>query len=237
MIIDCVFEHNGNDTLLFASNFPGAFTRGENLEIATAKMSDEVKSYLKWKGDIIPNEISVRIIQDAPSTLQIADADSDCIFESEKGPITLAEYAKLKALALKSAADLLALFEAIPDKSKELLKKRSTFYGNIPTTADEIYNHTKNVNEYYFGEIGVIASNDGDILSIREQGFFELEKRLEEYLENPTFDGSYGEIWSLKKVFRRFIWHDRIHAKALFRAATRVFDKDAIPNPFCFNEN
>ena len=38
MIIHCVWEHNGNDTLLYATNFVGAYTRGESLEIAKAKM-------------------------------------------------------------------------------------------------------------------------------------------------------------------------------------------------------
>ena len=36
MIINCVWEHNRNDTLLYATNFVGAYTRGESLEIAKA---------------------------------------------------------------------------------------------------------------------------------------------------------------------------------------------------------
>ena len=40
MIINCVWEHNGNDTLLYATNFVGAYTRGESLEIAKTKMPD-----------------------------------------------------------------------------------------------------------------------------------------------------------------------------------------------------
>ena len=38
MISYCVWEHNGNDTLLYATNFVGAYTRGESFEIAKAKM-------------------------------------------------------------------------------------------------------------------------------------------------------------------------------------------------------
>lgn len=41
----CVWEHNGNDTLLYATNFVGAYTRGEGLEIAKAKMPQEIASY------------------------------------------------------------------------------------------------------------------------------------------------------------------------------------------------
>lgn len=47
MKIRCVWEHNGSDTLLYADNFVGAFTRGETKEIAMGKMRREVESYLK----------------------------------------------------------------------------------------------------------------------------------------------------------------------------------------------
>ena len=47
MIIYCVWEHNGNDTLLYAIDYIGAYTRGESLEIAKAKMPGEIISYLK----------------------------------------------------------------------------------------------------------------------------------------------------------------------------------------------
>ena len=50
MTINCVWEHNGNDTLLYAVDYVGAYTRGENLDIAKAKMPAEISSYLKWCG-------------------------------------------------------------------------------------------------------------------------------------------------------------------------------------------
>ena len=42
MEIKCVWEHNGADSLLYAENFIGAFTRGESLEVAKDKMSAEI---------------------------------------------------------------------------------------------------------------------------------------------------------------------------------------------------
>ena len=41
MTINCVWEHNGNDTLLYAENLVGAFTRGENIDVALEKMQQE----------------------------------------------------------------------------------------------------------------------------------------------------------------------------------------------------
>ena len=233
MTINCVWEHNGNDTLLYASDYIGAYTRGKSLEIAKAKMPGEILSYLKWLGEDVTDSIEIIITQEKDSDLAIKDADSDVLFESEKAPLTTDEYEKLKALALKSAKDFLALYESIPDKSATAIAERKTFYGNVPRSADEMYEHTKSVNEYYFAEIDVDADNSGNIYECRKRGFEILETKPD-YLNNSVIEGSYGEDWSLRKVLRRFIWHDRIHARAMYRMAVKVFGAENIANPFCF---
>ena len=233
MTINCVWEHNGNDTLLYAVDYIGAYTRGENLEIAKAKMLGEIISYLKWLGEDTTDNIEVVISQEKDSDLVIKDADSDVLFESEKAPLAADEYEKLKALALKSAKDFLALYDSIPDKSATAIAERKTFYGQVPRTADEMYVHTKNVNEYYFAEIEVDADNGGTIYECRKRGFETLETKPD-FLQNAVIEGSYGEDWSLRKVLRRFIWHDRIHARAMYRMAVKMFGAENVVNPFYF---
>ena len=233
MTINCVWEHNGNDTLLYAIDFIGAYTRGESLEIAKAKMPDEIASYLKWLGEDAFENIEIIIAQEKVSDLAIKDADSDVLFENEKVPLPVEEYEKLKALALKSAKDFITLYESIPDKSATASLARKTFYGNVPRSADEMYEHTKNVNEYYFAEIEIDADNCGNIYECRKRGFEALEAKPD-FLQNAVIEGSYGEDWTLRKVLRRFIWHDRIHARAMYRMAVKVFGAENVINPFCF---
>ena len=233
MKVYCVWEHNGNDTLLYSVDYIGAYTRGESLEIAKAKMPGEIISYLKWSGEDTSDNIEVVITQEKDSELAIKDADSDVLFESEKAPLTADEYEKLKTLALKSAKDFLALYDSIPDKSATAIAERKTFYGQVPRTADEMYEHTKNVNEYYFAEIEVDADNSGTIYECRKRGFEALEAKPD-FLVNAVIEGSYGEDWSIRKVLRRFVWHDRIHARAMYRMAVRLFGESAITNAFRF---
>ena len=233
MTINCVWEHNGRDTLLYAVDFVGAYTRGETLEAAVRKMQAEICSYLKWCGKKAVTSMDIVIIEEKVSELAICDADSDVLFESEKAPLTAEEYKKLKALALKSAQDFLALYDSVPDKNATAAPERKTFYGKVPRSADEMYEHTKNVNTYYFAEIAVDADHDGNIYECRKRGFEVLESNPD-FLQNTVRKGSYGEDWSLRKVLRRFIWHDRIHAKAMYRMATKVFGAESIENPFCF---
>lgn len=235
MQIQCIWEHNGEDSLLYARDFPGAFTRGPSRDAAMRKMPSEISAYLRWKGDPLPEPFQPEIViaQEKSSNLAIADADSDVLFDAERPPLSLPEYLAGKALALKSARDFLALYQAIPERNKSCLPERATFYGPIPRTALEMYEHTKNVNDYYFGEIGVPADHEGSIVACRERGFALLEERME-FLSNEVRLGSYQEEWSLRKVLRRFVWHDRIHAKAMYRMALGTFGPDAVPDVFRF---
>lgn len=233
MTINCVWEHNGRDTLLYVVDFVGAYTRGETLEAAVRKMQAEICSYLKWCGKKAVTSMDIAIIEEKVSELAICDADSDVLFESEKAPLTAEEYKKLKALALKSAQDFLALYDSVPDKNATAAPERKTFYGKVPRSADEMYEHTKNVNTYYFAEIAVDADHDGNIYECRKRGFESLESNPD-FLQSTVRKGSYGEDWSLRKVLRRFIWHDRIHARAMYRMAIKVFGAENVVNPFCF---
>ena len=182
---------------------------------------------------LFENAIEIEIVQEESSGLQIADADSDILFHAERAPLSQEEYEALKALVLKSAYDFHALYTSIPDKEKSCLPQRQTFYGNVPRNAVEMYEHTKNVNAYYFAEINVAVDNAGTIYDCRKKGFSSLEQNAG-FLDNTIFDGSYDELWSLRKVMRRFLWHDRIHAKAMYRMAIKTFGALGAINTFHF---
>lgn len=233
--LGCVWEHNGDDSLLYSVEFPGAFARGETLEAALGKMEREVRAFLRWRGTPADGPLSFEIVQEAASGLDICDADSDVLFVSETGPLSRDTYRERKALALRSARDFQALYDAVPEKDVSGALPRRTFYGPAPRTAAEMYAHVWQVNAYYFGEIGVDADNDGTILDCRLRGFAALEA-TPGYLENRVYHGSYGEDWTLCKLLRRFVWHDRIHARALWRMAARLFGPAAVPDVFCFGD-
>ena len=93
----------------------------------------------------------------------------------DKTPLTWGEYERLRDMAMETARRFLALYESVPDPDSSENPVRQTFYGAVPRTAREMYEHTKNVNAYYFGEIGVEADNEGDIVSCRRRGFEMLE--------------------------------------------------------------
>ncbi len=90
------------------------------------------------------------------------------------------------------------------------------------------------VNSYYFNEIGVKLDSNPDILTGRLLGLEKIEG-VRDFLTQPVIRGSYGEYWSLAKLLRRFLWHDRIHAKAMFNMATTIWGEQ-LANPYYFQE-
>jgi hypothetical protein len=233
MKIRCIWEHNREDSILYAENYIGAFARGPSLEEAILKMPLEIKRFQLWKGETPVDDPVIEIVQEKETDLQIKDADSDVLFDSEAAPLRAEEYRYLKTAAMKSAEDFQTLYGVFPDKNSSANPKRRTFYGDVPRTAEEMYQHTKNVNAYYFSEIGVDADNEGTIVSCRARGFDILET-IPDFLSLETVTGSYDELWSVRKVLRRFIWHDRIHAKAMYRMGVLTFGADVIPDLFRF---
>jgi len=232
--VSAAAEYNRNGYLLYAVDFPGAYARGRTREAAVSKLLPDVHQYCLWCGKPAPDSgTPVMIVEAKKSPLDIADADSDILFRSECGPLDWASYEALRDLCLRSAADFLVLYRSIPDKEVLLGPPRKTFYGDVPRSAAAIYAHTASVNAYYFGEIAVEAENAPDILASRKAGFAALEKQAD-FLENPVLEGSGGELWSLKKMCRRFLWHDRIHARAMYRRASACFGKDTVADPFHF---
>lgn len=234
MAFRAIDEYNDGGHLIFAADYPGAFVRGRTREEALQKFPVEMAQYCRWLNIPVPKiPQSISIIQEKRSPLNVHDADSDILFDSETLPLTDTEYLDLKRIALQSAADFEQLYRSIPNKTDTVLSPRETFYGPVPITAEEMYRHTKNVNHYYFGEIHVEADNEPDIYTCRLRGFERLEARAG-YLENERFAGSFDEEWTLRKLFRRFIWHDRIHAKAMYRMAVQLCKGHSIANPFLF---
>ena len=232
MKIQCVWEHNGNDTLLYAVNLPGAYARGESKEIAMEKMVAEACSYLRWKGECIPEDIAIEIVQDASCDLQICDADSDVLFESEQEPLTQAEYERLKLLVLRSARDFRKLYDSVPNPDISGRPRRQSFYGPVPRTPREMYEHTNRVTAYYAAAFGIELENMPDIYANRMQVLSELED-LPDFLSGKVYTADDGEEWTMRKVLRRFLWHDRIHAKAMWRTAKALWGED-VANPFYF---
>lgn len=225
-------EYSEKGCMLYSLDCPGAFARGVSREETMTKLPADVEAFCRWAGWEIPvGPVTITEEKFQPD-MKVEDADSDMIFAGERQPMTAEEYALLRELVLRSARDLDILYDSVPDKDASLGEARKTFYGAYPDTARKMFAHTNSVTAYYVGELGADVDNLPGCYENRLNGLAAVEK-IPDFLNLPVIEGSYGELWSLRKVLRRFLWHDRIHARAMYRRAKAVWG-GRIADPFCF---
>lgn len=235
--IEVIAEYNERGAMLWADSYPGAFSRGETVSKALEKFPKALSQYAQWAhGAPLPNlaESDFVITHAYKSDLHVEDADSDVLFPSERLPMDMTEYTQKKQLCLRSAQDFEKLLNSIPQKDRALRKSRRTFYGKIPCSAREMADHTNRTLSYYADGLGIAFENEGGLLENRKRLFRAIEA-TPNFLLPRVHEASDGELWTLRKLLRRLLWHDRIHAYALWRHAITFWQKDRIANPFFFS--
>ena len=237
--IEVIAEYNEKGAMLWADFYPGAYSRGETVAKALEKFPKALSEYAAWAhGAPMPHlaESDFVVTHAYQTSLRVDDADSDVLFPSERLPMDMTEYTQKKQLCIRSAQDFEKLVASIPQKDRALRKSRRTFYGKIPCSAREMAEHTNNTLEYYADALGVPFENEGGLLENRRRLFRAIES-TPDFLSPHVFTAKDGELWTLKKLLRRILWHDRIHAHALYRLAITFWQKDRIANPFGFTSD
>ncbi|MDR0530860.1 MAG: hypothetical protein LBG83_02185 [Oscillospiraceae bacterium] len=221
--------------LVYAQDYPGAFARAPLLAEALAKLPADAAAWSRWAGAPYPQPGDcVTVVQRVfRENVPVEDADTELLFNSERAQMKPDEYRLLKALVLRSAQDVQRLYDSIPEKNAALLPPRATFYGEAPRTAREMLAHIDIVSADYPGKIGAKALCAADLANNRAAALSAIEA-VPRYFFGGVVTDSAGEPWSLRKVLRRFLWHDRIHARAMFRRAAARWGAGAIADPFGF---
>ena len=219
--ISIAFETNGEGYIGYIVELPGAFIRGRTEEEAISKVRPEVNLYLKWLGKK-KTDYKIQVVQKHQSALAVEDADNEILLEADKKVMGEEEFRNLVGLVYYSGETFLQLYKKTRFKDWiDELRIRKTFYGENPKTIQEIFDHVKGCQYYYLSRTKItFDKREEDFIKIRE---FCIEKIEELYRVNNSsliFEVE-NELWTLKKILRRFIWHDRVHAKAM----TRILEK------------
>jgi len=99
---------------------------------------------------------------------------------------------------------------------------RKTFYGQNKKTIKETFDDVKRTQYYYISKIPVPFSEDEALpfMEIRESSLNDLARLFRKEANSKVYNVE-NEEWTLKKILGRFVWHDRIHGKAI----TRILEK------------
>ncbi|MEO0114018.1 MAG: hypothetical protein ABIK93_00905 [candidate division WOR-3 bacterium] len=234
------FETNGKGFLGFIVELPGAFIRGKTEAEALAKVNQEVKSYLKWLKIKQDFTYKTNVVQYHQSQLMVEDADSAILLNADKGEMEEEEFVNLSELVRYSGKTILKIYHSAELKDwVDGARIRKTFYGDNFTTIEGIFGHIKRCQYYYLSRTKIpFEPKEEDFMKIRE---FCLTKIKELYQKENNFliFNTDNELWTLKKILRRFIWHDRIHGKAIIRILAKQKELgliDRYEDPFYFTQ-
>ena len=234
-----VLEYNDKGVILWSLRYPGAFARGETAAEAVRKLPAACRRYRLWaklpiEADAAGDE-QVRCTRKIKVDAPVEEGFTAALFPEEKLALDMARYTSLKTLCLISARDLEALFASIPQKDRALLKSRRTVYGKVPVTAREMLSHVIEAQRTWSTLFGVNLGESQGLLADRKRLFAGLE-RQPGYLDGRLVTGPDGELWTLRKLLRRLLWHDALHGRALYRKAITFWQKERIKNPFGFTK-
>jgi predicted RNase H-like HicB family nuclease len=221
-LISIAFETNGKGYIGYLVELPGAFIRGKTEEGAISKLRQEVNLYLKWLGIKQKLDYKIQVVQRHQSALAVEDADNEILLDTDRDTMVEEEFRNLLDLVWYSGETFLQLYNKTRFKDwVDELRIRKTFYGENPKTIQEIFDHVKGCHYYYLSRTKItFDKKEEDFIKIRE---FCIEKIEKLYLvnNNSLIFNVENELWTIKKILRRFIWHDRVHAKAM----TRILEK------------
>ncbi len=216
--VSIAMETNGRASLGFIVELPGAFVRGKTQSEVLSKVNTEAKSYLDWLGIPAKPYYQTLVIQRHRCTLMVEDADSEILLDEDKRAVTRGEFEKIAELVIYSGKTFLQLYRSA--KLKDWVDEArigKTFYGERPKTIREIFDHVKLTQYYYLSRTSIsFKQNEQSFIRIRKNCLEKL-KKLFEWSGNSVLFNLDNEKWTLKKILRRFVWHDRIHGKAIVR--------------------
>ncbi len=216
-------ETNGKGFHGYLVELPGAFVRGSTEKQAVSKIPSEAESYLHWLGLERSSFPEAQIVQRHQCRLMVEDADNEILLHADRDVLSPRGYRDLVELVRFSGITFTLLYESAVMKDwVDEARDRRTFYGTNKKTIREIHDHVKRTQHYYLSRLNipVVWKEREDFMEIRES-YLDKTRLLLEKNDSSRVYVVDDEEWTLKKVLRRFVWHDRIHGKAI----TRILEK------------
>jgi len=215
-----IYETNGKGFLGWLVDLPGAYIRGRTVEEARSKIGQEIKAYESWLG--IETDCAKEYTESIQECkLHVEDADTDILFDTEladfEAPKDFEDWCTLISISGTKADNIYKCCQYKDYVDPHMVRK--TFYGDVYSTINRQFAHIIQVQNYYLAQIGTGIKIGNDLVSSRRDF---VEKLKEKYLkEGNRLYQNEEEDWTTKKIVRRIIWHDRIHAKAIERIEQR----------------
>jgi len=211
---------------------PGCFTRGESREAVLKSLPVAIKQYSKFLErhghQLEISSLEFDVVEEIHGISELGEAGGAvALFASDKIPITKKELDFFLNLMQWNRQDLLALVQFLPEKIQNARPFPKKW------TIDETLHHIANAEEWYISRLGATLQNEYETLiktpssglqkeiifdhlaTIRNGAIQILRKVFSQKRGGSFTRAAYTthprEVWTFRKVLRRFVEHEREH--------------------------
>jgi len=195
-------------------DLPGCSAAGMTRDDAIARMPAAIADYLAWlkrHGEPVPAraDTTVAVAEEGVGGAAMYPGDTAGLFAADLLPLTDDDIARYLRLMRFSRADLLAL---VQDLAAHALNWRP---GPKEWTIREVLRHVANAEGWYLDRIGLYTPQPrrrtilARLETVRTYAYQVLSRLTPE--QRLLVIQKDGEPWNARKVFRRFLEHEREH--------------------------
>lgn len=239
--VSAAAEESEAGTILFAFAYPGACGWGPTAADARERLRDDLRSTLDWLaghdlGHFLPRDdgpvdvehADIEVTERVRATGDPLQCDTEGFFEVDRRAYADADVTRTATLLAASRRDLL---DAVAGRSARTLDRRLV---EDRRTIREILDHVA-VAEHWYATRVDLPVDVPDGWRGYPEGTFErlaatradVERALGVLPDVPAERRSAtrdvdGERWSVRKVLRRLVWHERLHYRQLVRLLPKV---------------
>jgi len=227
-------EHGERWWYAHVAEFVGCFTRGETREAVLSKLPETIKHYADRlrEGEMLVDVSDLRVLEEVDNVPMLGEAGgATALFKTDLKHVSEQELRAFFALMSLNREELLNLVSLLSEKQMAIEAIPGKW------SIKQTLNHVINAEEWYISRLGVKYQRVYEaclrekrvprtkhtpierLKLIRPCIIKSLEAAYQDGLDAPFKRRAYtqypGELWTLRKVFRRFIEHEVEHINTI----------------------
>lgn len=235
--VEASVETSDDGAIAFAFEYPGACGWGHSEATALDRLQVDVVRTCEWLArhgldrsseTVAAGRFDVAVVERVPATGDVRQCDSEGYFAVDDRPYDDADVASTRELLAATRADLLDATTGLDPAALDvrLVEGRRT--------VGEVLDHVAVAEHWYMTRADAPYRPRDDWRRYPADPFDRLravradvEQFLDALVDVPRADRAAsrpvdGERWSLPKVLRRLVWHERLHGGQLERLVPKA---------------
>ncbi len=207
-------QTEGLPVAAWALDLPGAYAAGQSREEALEALVSEIRDYWAWLrkfGEDAPEQaetLELDVVEIFRAFKSAPGYEVNAFFAPDAKPVEEKEIPRLLHLLDMSRQELLDVLSQVPADAFEWRRDERT------RTISEILRHIAGAELWYLSRLP--ATDPRVMLEQTRSIAQDILGRLG-VQQRTQFVSLSGEKWSARKVFRRFLYHERYHTKSIRR--------------------